>query len=412
MSFMKVLTVTQVNTYLKAVLEEDSVLRSIYISGEISNFTNHYRTGHLYFTLKDEGALIKCVMFKSSATRLRFLPENGMRVIVHGRVSVYERDGQYQLYADGMQPDGTGALYLAYEQLKRKLEERGWFDESIKKPIPRYPNKIGVITSPTGAAVQDIFNILERRYPLADIVFCPVQVRGDIARTEIPAVLHRLNQLNACDVIILGRGGGSIEELWAFNEESVARAVFESEIPVISAVGHETDFTICDFVADLRAPTPSAAAELAVPDKREQAAAIYAMNVRMGNALQATVNAGRAKLREFSARGAMRSPLSLLDQRRILLDGLINASITATKSNFYEKLTHFRVLCGKLDMLSPLHVLSRGYAIAIQDENVLKSVNDVQDKPITVRLKDGILDCIVQDKRKLEGDSKYETADI
>ncbi len=413
MSFTNVLTVTQVNTYLKAVLEENPVLRSLYISGEISNFTNHYRTGHLYFTLKDEGALIKCVMFKSSAARLRFLPENGMRVIVHGRISVYERDGQYQLYADGIQPDGTGTLYLAYEQLKRKLEERGWFDESAKKTIPRYPARIGVVTSPTGAAVQDIFNILGRRYPLADIVFCPVQVQGENARSEITDALYRLNQLSACDVIILGRGGGSIEDLWAFNEEDVAKAVFESKIPVISAVGHETDFTICDFVSDLRAPTPSAAAEIAVPDAKEQIAMIYALQIRMNRIIQARIDTERAKLQEFSVRRVMRSPLSLLDQRRIMLDYLINTSITAITNIFKEKQTQFRLLCSKLNMLSPLQVLSRGYAIAMQDDSVLKSINDVKDKSLlSVRLTDGMLDCMVKRKRKLDGDGKNEEADI
>lgn len=404
MSFTKVLTVTQINTYLKAIMEENPVLRSVYISGEISNFTNHYRTGHLYFTLKDEGALIKCIMFKSSAARLRFLPENGMRVIVHGRVSVYERDGQYQLYADGMQPDGTGALYLAYEQLKRKLEERGWFDESAKKPIPRYPGKIGVITSPTGAAVRDIFNILGRRYPLADIIFCPVQVQGGSARAEISTALYRLNELNVCDVIILGRGGGSIEELWAFNEEEVAKAVFESHIPVISAVGHETDYTICDFVADLRAPTPSAAAELAVPDKEEQNAMLDALQFRMRRTLLTRIDAERARLKDFSARGVMRSPLSLLDQRRILLDSLISTGTAAITRLTREKQMHFRVLCGKLNTLSPLHVLSRGYAIAMQEGKALKSIDDAENKPIEVRLEDGILDCMVQGKRNLDGE--------
>ena len=264
-----VLTVSQINTYLKAVLDGDDNLQHIFVCGEISNFTNHYRTGHFYFTLKDEKAALKAVMFRSAAQRLRFLPEDGMRVIIRGSISLFERDGVYQLYCDDMQPDGAGDLSVAFEQRKKKLEEMGLFDPLHKKPIPSLPSRIGVITSPTGAAVHDILNVLERRFPFAAIVFCGVQVQGESAAPQIAEAIARFNELQAADVLIVGRGGGSIEDLWAFNEEIVAHAIFNSQIPVISAVGHETDFTIADFVADLRAPTPSAAAELASPDTRE-----------------------------------------------------------------------------------------------------------------------------------------------
>ena len=252
-----VLSVSQLNRYIKMNFDADENLANIFISGEISNFTNHYRTGHLYFTLKDDSAAVRAVMFNSSAKRLKFMPEDGMKVIARGRVSVYEASGQYQLYVDDMQPDGVGALNLAYEQLKEKLQKEGLFSELHKKP---YPEKVGVITSPTGAAVRDIINVLGRRFPYAEIVFCPVLVQGDGAHLQLTDAVNLFNSERAADVIIIGRGGGSIEDLWEFNDEGLARAVYNSEIPVISAVGHETDFTICDFAADMRAPTPSAAA--------------------------------------------------------------------------------------------------------------------------------------------------------
>ena len=254
-----VLSVSQLNRYIKMNFDADENLANIFISGEISNFTNHYRTGHLYFTLKDDSAAVRAVMFNSSAKRLKFMPEDGMKVIARGRVSVYEASGQYQLYVDDMQPDGVGALNLAYEQLKDKLQKEGLFSELHKKPLPPYAEKVGVITSPTGAAVRDIINVLGRRFPYAEIVFCPVLVQGDGAHLQLTDAVNLFNSERAADVIIIGRGGGSIEDLWEFNDEGLARAVYNSEIPVISAVGHETDFTICDFVADMRAPTPSAA---------------------------------------------------------------------------------------------------------------------------------------------------------
>ena len=258
-----VVTVSQLNAYVKSIMDSDYNLSDILVSGEISDFTNHYRTGHYYMTLKDEKACIQAVMFKGSNIRLKFMPENGMRVIARGRVSVFERDGKYQLYIDDMQPDGIGSLSIAFEQLKAKLEKEGLFDKSKKPRIPVCPMRVGVVTSPTGAAVRDIVNVLGRRFPLAQIVFCPVQVQGENAAPQIADAIKRFNKGKYADVLIVGRGGGSVEDLWAFNEEIVARAVAGSEIPIISAVGHETDFTICDFAASLRAPTPSAAAELA-----------------------------------------------------------------------------------------------------------------------------------------------------
>ena len=256
-----VYSVTELNNYVKSLLDNDGNLKSVFVTGEISNFKNHY-SGHMYMTIKDEGGAIKAVMFSSYASRLKFVPENGMKVIIFGSVSLYVKDGSYQLYITDMQPDGVGALNLAFEQLKEKLGNEGLFDTKNKKQIPRFPEKIGVATAPDGAAVRDIFSVLKRRYPVAEIVFCPVAVQGASAAPEIAEAIRLFNKQSECDVLIIGRGGGSLEDLWAFNEEIVARAIFESDIPVISAVGHETDFTIADFVADLRAPTPSAAAEL------------------------------------------------------------------------------------------------------------------------------------------------------
>lgn len=413
MSYTGALTVSQINTYLKSVIESDSVLRSVYICGEISNFTNHYRTGHFYFTLKDENAQLKCVMFKSSALRLRFVPENGMQVIIHGRISLFERDGQYQLYADGMQPDGTGALHLAYEQLKKKLENRGWFDASAKRLIPRYPVRIGVVTSPTGAAVRDILQILSRRFPLSQVVLCPVQVQGESASGEISSAINALNENDACDVIIVGRGGGSIEELWAFNEENVAKAVYESAIPVISAVGHETDYTICDFVADLRAPTPSAAAELAVPDRFEQLSYISSLGRQMQSSIQVKINDARTRVKDLSSRSVMSSPASLLDRRRIMLDRIINKISSGAGQILNTERINFCALCAKLDMLSPLRVLSRGYSILTHDEKVIRSIENIKPNDVvTARLHGGSIKCTVNKIIKPESSEENEKANI
>ncbi|MBO5360861.1 MAG: exodeoxyribonuclease VII large subunit [Clostridia bacterium] len=389
-----VLTVGQINTYIKSLLDGDPNLNNVFLVGEISNFTNHYRTRHFYFTLKDQEAAIKAVMFRSSAQRLRFMPENGMRVIIRGRISVFERDGQYQLYADDMQPDGMGALNIAFEQLKAKLEAQGLFDSSRKKAIPEVPSRIGVITSPTGAAVRDIINVLSRRFPLAKIVFYPVQVQGAEAAGQIAQALDLFNAHSAADVIIVGRGGGSIEDLWAFNEEKVALAVSRSEIPVISAVGHETDFTICDFVADLRAPTPSAAAEIAVPDCREHSAYIRGLRAQAASLIANNIAQQKAYVNALSDSRVLRNPLATVENGRQVLDMNLNRLLAAEREIYNEKSISFASCCAKLDALSPLKVLSRGYAAVYSEGKVVGSASDVDtEKDITIRFHDGEVEC-------------------
>ena len=361
------LTVTQLNTYLKARLEEDPRLASVFVVGEISNFTNHYRSGHLYFSLKDERSVLRCVMFARNAARLRFAPEDGMCVLARGRVNLYEASGQYQLYVEDLQPDGLGALSLAYEQLKARLEKEGLFAPERKQPLPRFPQRIGVITSPTGAAVHDILTILGRRWPMAEIVFSGVQVQGEGAAEQIARAVRRMNELNAADVLIVGRGGGSLEDLWAFNEEIVARAVASSRIPVISAVGHETDFTICDFAADLRAPTPSAAAELAAPDAAELMASLRYQRERLLSLITAKTASLEQRLDMLSSSRSLRDPLRMAAVRREKLDQLHNRLMAAAQRNLGERQNSLRALAGKLQALSPLAVLARGYTIAEKD---------------------------------------------
>ncbi len=394
MNNIPVLTVGQINTYIKSIIDGDPNLNYIFVVGEISNFTNHYRTGHFYFTLKDETSAIKAVMFRSSAQRIKFIPENGMRVILRGRVSVFERDGAYQLYVDDMQPDGAGALNLAFEQLKAKLEAQGLFDASRKKPIPEIPERVGVITSPTGAAVRDILNVLGRRFPLAKVVFCPVQVQGASAAAQIAAAIELFNFHNAADVLIVGRGGGSIEDLWAFNEEQVALAVSRSNIPVISAVGHETDFTICDFVADLRAPTPSAAAELAVPDAREQRAYALGLLLHASSLIKQNISEQRAAVTSLSQSRVLKNPLETVEIGRQTLDMLLNRLLSAQRANFNAAASRFANGCAKLDALSPLKVLSRGYAAVYSGGKIADcaAATDM-NTDITVRFNDGEIEC-------------------
>lgn len=355
------LTVTQVNRFLKSLVEGDGRLNDILITGEVSNFTDHYKSGHLYFSLKDEHSVIKAVMFASAAKRLRFRPRDGMKVVIRGRVSVYEAAGQYQLYAEDIQPDGLGALAAAFEQLKERLAAEGLFSQDHKRPLPYFPQRIGVVTSPTGAAVQDILQIISRRWPIAQVVFCPVLVQGEDAPAQLIAALEALNRQSACDVIILGRGGGSMEDLWAFNDEGLARAVVASEIPVVSAVGHETDFTICDFAADLRAPTPSAAAELCTPDGQEILCKLEALHQYFGNRAQDRVDRLRQEIDLLTRNSPLSGPLEYLRGRRAVLDG-ISASLDRLNQ---EKLRNCRqtlsLFSGKLDALSPLKILARGY---------------------------------------------------
>jgi exodeoxyribonuclease VII large subunit len=367
MNTPSVLSVSQLNAYIKSIIDGDINLNNVFICGEISNFTDHYRTGHYYLTLKDESSSVKAVMFRTANQRLKFKPENGMSVITRGRISVFERDGQYQLYIDDMQPDGLGALNLAFEQLKNKLTQEGLFDQNRKKALPEYPQNIGVITSPTGAAVRDIMNILARRFPLARVIMCPVQVQGNSAAPQIVDAINRFNTGAYADVLIVGRGGGSIEELWAFNEETVARAVAGSRIPVISAVGHETDYTICDFVADLRAPTPSAAAELAVPDSIQQRAYIAAMKFRCTQATQSKIQQQRMVLKRLESSPGLVSPIMTINTYRQRLDGYLSSMQAELNAKIFIGKSTLAVLSSKLDTLSPLKVLGRGYAIAYKE---------------------------------------------
>ena len=391
-----VLSVTQLNTYVKSIIDGDSLLRSLYVVGEISNFTNHYRTGHFYLTLKDENCAVKAVMFASANRRLKFMPENGMKVIVRGRVSVFERDGQYQLYIDDMQPDGLGALNLAFEQLKNRLAQEGLFDERFKKPIPYRCMRIGVVTSATGAVIQDIRNVISRRYPLAEIILAPVQVQGASAAPQIVDAIERFNSGDYADVLIVGRGGGSLEDLWAFNEEIVARAVFKSRVPIISAVGHETDFTICDFVADLRAPTPSAAAELAVPDIREDIAFVQTVVYECEATLLQRVNDEKERLEIIKERLRYRSPSMLIDQRIQTVDTLMTSALLSVQRKLDSETARLSSTAARLDALSPLKVMARGYSIVTKDEKVVASSKALKKGDrITVGFLDGERKCEV-----------------
>lgn len=391
-----VLSVTQLNTYIKSIIDGDSLLRSLYVVGEISNFTNHYRTGHFYLTLKDENCAVKAVMFASANRRLKFMPENGMKVIVRGRVSVFERDGQYQLYIDDMQPDGLGALNLAFEQLKNRLAQEGLFDERFKKPIPYRCMRIGVVTSATGAVIQDIRNVISRRYPLAEIILAPVQVQGASAAPQIVDAIERFNSGDYADVLIVGRGGGSLEDLWAFNEEIVARAVFKSRIPIISAVGHETDFTICDFVADLRAPTPSAAAELAVPDIREDIAFVQTVVYECEATLLQRVNDEKERLEMIKERLRYRSPSMLIDQKIQTVDTLMTSVLLSVQRKLDSETARLSSTAARLDALSPLKVMARGYSIVTKDEKVVASSKALKKGDrITVGFSDGERKCEV-----------------
>ena len=393
-----IISVYQLNMYIKQLFDKDTSLRSIFVRGEISNFTNHVKTGHFYLTLKDEKSLIKAVMFASSASKLRFALSNGMKVIAHGRVNVFERDGQYQLYIDDIQPDGVGALYLAFEQLKIKLQSEGIFDPKYKKPIPRIPMKIGVITSPTGAAVRDMINVTKRRFPLALIVLFPSLVQGPDAPFQLIEGLTFFNRKMPVDVIIMGRGGGSIEELWSFNEEAVARAVANSSIPVISAVGHETDFTICDFAADLRAPTPSAAAELAVPLTSELTQKFGNVISRMQLLLSKKIEYKKQLLTTYTDRPIMKNPKQLIENRRLSLDYSLKNLVNAQNINLQKNRSLLIQHAGKLNALSPLSVLKRGFSVVSNEKGVIKKNTDVKKGDfVNVRLDKGSIDCIVED---------------
>lgn len=398
------LTVTGLNEYLKLVFESNPFLSDIYVRGEISNFTNHQRTGHFYFSLKDETATVRAVMFRSSAQRVRFLPENGMKVVLHGRVSVFPRDGQYQIYVDDMQPDGLGALYLAFEQLKAKLAAEGLFDPARKRPLPPFPTRIGVVTSPTGAAVRDIISILTRRYPAAEIFLYPALVQGTGAPESLTAGVRFFNEKMPVDLLIIGRGGGSAEDLWGFNSEMLARTVAASQIPVISAVGHETDFTICDFVADLRAPTPSAAAELAVPDRGELTVVLAARARALDAAMNSKIGLSRRALQGISEARVLRSPLNYVEDKRMALAYMGERLEQSLLRYTTGEKGRFAALCGKLESLNPLAVLSRGYAAVLSpDGRAVSSVRGVsKGENISVRFADGVASATVTSTRESE----------
>ena len=383
------ITVEQLNRYIKEKVDSDEFLNNVYVKGEISNFKHHY-TGHMYFTLKDENSLVKCIMFKSYTPHLSFMPKDGMKVLIFGSVSVFERDGVYQIYAKAMKEDGMGSLYEAYEELKAKLEKEGLFDESHKKPIPSFPETIGVLTASTGAVIRDIINVSTRRNPNVHIRLLPVPVQGPTAAEQIVAGIKRMNDEKLADVIILGRGGGSLEDLWPFNEEIVARAIYDSEIPIISAVGHETDYSISDFVADLRAPTPSAAAELAVCNMDDVLYTIDLYQNRYKTALKKKVQLMKLRYEKCMAQRVFKEPLQRINERAILLDTLVKSLTNSTRLKINDCRKEFVEVATKIDSLSPMKIMARGYSIVEKDGKIVKKVNDVQkDDELSIRLSDG-----------------------
>ncbi len=397
----QVLTITQINEYIKGKMDVDPLLLNLAVKGEISNY-KLYPSGHHYFTLKDEGGALKCVMFKGNALKLRFRPENGMKVIAMGRISVFPRDGAYQLYCTAMAMDGIGDLHAAFEELKRKLAAQGLFDPAHKQPIPKYPRVIGIITSSAGAAVHDMLRILRKRYPLAKVRLLPVRVQGVEAPPEIVGAIQYANYYRLADLLIVGRGGGSIEDLWAFNDERVAHAIYESKIPIISAVGHEPDVTIADYVADLRAATPSNGAELAVPDQEALLQTLDAMSASMAASLNRQLRSARQHLSVLSKSPALLSPTGYLDQKRKNVELLKNRLISAQVQSLDRRHRRYVELTAKLDAMSPLKVLTRGYAMAqTEDGQVLRSKKQVNpgDK-ITVSVSDGQISATVNDERR------------
>ena len=372
------------------LLDGDELLTNIFVKGEISNFTNH-RTGHFYFSLKDESGIIRAVMFRTYAQKINFIPENGMKVIIHGRISSFVRDGQYQLYADDIQPDGVGALYIAYEQLKSKLEAEGLFDNARKRPLPRIPKSIGIVTSPTGAAIRDMINILSRRFPYTEIKIFPSLVQGPGAPEQIIKGITYFNKSKNVNLIIIGRGGGSIEDLWAFNDEKLARCIYASDIPIISAVGHETDFTISDFAADLRAPTPSAAAELAVPELEDIKRRLENINIRNRSTIEKNISDYRALISNIEKRSVLSSPERVLDERRMNIVFYTEKIKNNISKTIYNEKVALSSLSAKLAALNPLGVIARGYS-AVTDDNgkIVNSVDNISEgHNVFIRFSDG-----------------------
>ncbi len=396
-----VLSITQLNEYIRGKMDTDPLLTQVAVRGEISNY-KLYPSGHHYFTLKDESSALRCVMFKGNASRLRFRPENGMKIIAMGKVSVFPRDGAYQLYCTAMAMDGVGDLYAAFEQLKKKLAAQGLFDPAHKKPLPKFPGTIGIITSSAGAAVHDMLRILRKRYPLSNVRLLPVRVQGVEAPSEIAAAIGYANRHKLADLLIVGRGGGSIEDLWAFNDERVAYAIYESEIPVISAVGHEPDVTISDFVSDLRAATPSNAAELAVPDQDALRQNLDAMSAAMAVALNRQLKSAQQHLNVLSQSPALRSPTGYIEQREKSLELIKNRLISAQNQQITRKNQCYIAAVSKLDAMSPLKVLSRGYSMARNEKGeVLRSIHQAElGERISISLNDGKLSATVMDKKE------------
>ena len=396
-----VLSITQLNEYIRGKMDADPLLAQVAVRGEISNY-KLYPSGHHYFTLKDESSALRCVMFKGNAVRLRFRPENGMKVIAMGKVSVFPRDGAYQLYCAALSMDGVGDLYAAFEQLKKKLAAQGLFDPAHKQPIPRYPGTIGIITSSAGAAIHDMLRILKKRYPLSKVRLLPVRVQGMEAPGEIAAAIGYANYYHLADLLIVGRGGGSIEDLWAFNDERVAYAIYQSQIPVISAVGHEPDVTISDYVADLRAATPSNAAELAVPDQDALRQSLDAMSNAMAASLSRQVRAARQHLQVLSASQALRSPTGYLEQRCQSVELLKNRLVSAQNQNITRANQRYIAQVSKLEAMSPLKVLTRGYSMVQTEKGaVIRSIEQVElGERIRIQLSDGSLSATVMNKEE------------
>lgn len=386
----RVLSVSQINFYIKSIIENDGSLQFVLVTGEISNLTVHQRSGHIYLSLKDSNSVISAVMFAGNARRLKFRLENGMKVICRGRISVYEPSGRYQLYIEDMQPDGVGALTLAFEQLKKSLAQKGLFDNAHKKPLPKFPKTIGVITSPTGAAVQDITNIIRRRFPSADIVLAPVLVQGESAPEQLVRAVNKFSASKIADVVIIGRGGGSAEDLWAFNDEQLAYAVYNCETPIISGVGHETDFTVCDFVADVRASTPSAAAELAVPDRQEFMSYYFKQKQYISAMLDRKIKTAQLRLENQQRRMSASSPKLKAEQLEKQLSAKSEKLTRFMNIYISDKENKLIAAKGKLDGLNPLNVLNRGYAIAEKDEKIITSSKQLKNgDDFTVILSDG-----------------------
>ena len=395
-------SVTQLNDYVKALVESSEVLENVCVVGEISNFTNHYKTGHLYFTLKDENSLLKTVMFRTYASRLNFKPDNCMKVLVFGRISVFTRDGVYQLYAEHMERFGIGELYAAYEKLKKKLSDEGLFDPAHKKPIPAFPRRIGIITSPEAAAVADMKNIITRRFPMCEIHIYPALVQGKDAPRELCAGIRHFDADSECDTVIIGRGGGSLEDLWAFNDEMLARTIYACSKPVISAVGHETDFTICDFVSDLRAPTPSAAAELAVPDSVQLKNGILSLYSRISAAAMSAFSSKKSQLDSLLQKQCLRRPEYYVESRIELLSK-IDMSIEQSARRIFETKTRDVSQCAsRLSALNPMAVLSRGYSAVFDSEkNVVSGVSELKKgDTLTLCMSDGSAEVTVKNKKK------------